>query len=339
MKDFYYILGTDEKSTTLEIKEAYRKLSKKFHPDLNFNDKYFEKHFREVKEAYETLIDPDKRIAYDIKLSKFKADPTYDQYAEDLKHREDELRQREEKIKFRQAYPHYHRNSRTRTTNNNNNNNIKKPIPPGRKSKTRKVDIGFTLVLILITLIFGNYVMKVVSGAKKTLITNRTPIMPADVAFTPVSHKRKHKPVVVSNQDEANYTSAEDKPKDKVIADDYKSAVAENKAEAAANNSTNKVPVVIDDDQPPPADNTDEQPAVVSYKTPVPKNNFLYATNIVSNVTGVTNMRKTDRYGSAIIKEIPTNSRVLVIQKGDVFYKVLCDNYTGYVPKWALETK
>ena len=50
MKDFYYILGTEENATSLEIKEAYRKLSKKFHPDVNFNDKYFEKHFREIKE-------------------------------------------------------------------------------------------------------------------------------------------------------------------------------------------------------------------------------------------------------------------------------------------------
>ena len=70
MKDFYYILGTDENSTMLEIKEAYRKLSKKFHPDLNFNDKYFENHFREIKEAYETLVDPVKRTSYNAKLSK-----------------------------------------------------------------------------------------------------------------------------------------------------------------------------------------------------------------------------------------------------------------------------
>ena len=48
MKDFYYILGTDVNATSAEIREAYKKLSKKFHPDLNQNDYYFESRFKEV---------------------------------------------------------------------------------------------------------------------------------------------------------------------------------------------------------------------------------------------------------------------------------------------------
>ncbi len=68
MNDFYYILGLDANCTSNEIKEAYRKLSKKFHPDLNQGDKYFESRFREVKDAYETLIDPVKRNRYDAVL-------------------------------------------------------------------------------------------------------------------------------------------------------------------------------------------------------------------------------------------------------------------------------
>jgi uncharacterized protein YgiM (DUF1202 family) len=50
-------------------------------------------------------------------------------------------------------------------------------------------------------------------------------------------------------------------------------------------------------------------------------------------------MRKGDRYSSPVIKEIHTNSKVFVLKKGDVFYKVLCDNETGYIPKWSLEDK
>ena len=65
MKDFYSILGIDSNCTTAEIKDAYRKLSKKFHPDLNQGDKYFENRFREINEAYEILHDPDKRFRYD----------------------------------------------------------------------------------------------------------------------------------------------------------------------------------------------------------------------------------------------------------------------------------
>ena len=126
------------------------------------------------------------------------------------------------------------------------------------------------------------------------------------------------------------------KPPEKIIADDYKSAVAETKAEAAKAPDEQPVPVVTEEAEVQP----DQPVNTVSYKpTPNSKGAILYATNIVSNVTGVTNMRRSGKYDSAIIKEIPTNSKVFVIQKGDVFYKVLCDNSTGYVPKWALEEK
>jgi len=62
MKDFYYILGVGADSTLSEIKDAYRKLSVKFHPDLNPGDEYFEGRFREINEAYQTLSDPQNRM-------------------------------------------------------------------------------------------------------------------------------------------------------------------------------------------------------------------------------------------------------------------------------------
>jgi molecular chaperone DnaJ len=62
MKDYYKILGVDKKSTQEEIKKAYRKLSKKYHPDIN--DGKDEK-FKEVAEAYEILSDEKKRKSYD----------------------------------------------------------------------------------------------------------------------------------------------------------------------------------------------------------------------------------------------------------------------------------
>lgn len=65
MKNYYYFLGVNEKATDEEIKKAYRKLSLKYHPDKNAGDPYFEERFREVKEAYDVLINPDKRKAYD----------------------------------------------------------------------------------------------------------------------------------------------------------------------------------------------------------------------------------------------------------------------------------
>ena len=55
VKDYHYILGIKKDASKDEIKSAYRKLSKKFHPDLNPEDKYFEERFKDIQEAYEKL--------------------------------------------------------------------------------------------------------------------------------------------------------------------------------------------------------------------------------------------------------------------------------------------
>jgi len=64
-KDYYRILGVDRKAAAAEIKRAYRKLARKFHPDLNPGDKTAEAKFKEIQEAYSVLSDPKKRSQYD----------------------------------------------------------------------------------------------------------------------------------------------------------------------------------------------------------------------------------------------------------------------------------
>lgn len=64
-RDYYEVLGLSKSASVDEIKKAYRKLAKQYHPDLNPGDKSAEAKFKEVNEAYEVLSDSDKKARYD----------------------------------------------------------------------------------------------------------------------------------------------------------------------------------------------------------------------------------------------------------------------------------
>lgn len=64
-RDYYKILGVDRNSSEKEIKKAYRKLARKYHPDVNPGDNEAEERFKQINEAHEVLSDPEKRKKYD----------------------------------------------------------------------------------------------------------------------------------------------------------------------------------------------------------------------------------------------------------------------------------
>src|SRR5215217_3453274 len=64
-RDFYEVLGVSKTASADEIKKAHRKLVRKYHPDVNKNNKEAEERFKEAQEAYDVLSEPGKRRNYD----------------------------------------------------------------------------------------------------------------------------------------------------------------------------------------------------------------------------------------------------------------------------------
>ena len=89
--DYYKVLELDKNATKSDIKKAYRKLARKYHPDLNPNDTAAQKKFQQINEAQEVLIDPEKR-------------KKYDQYGKDWEHAEEFERQKAQQQQYQRQY-------------------------------------------------------------------------------------------------------------------------------------------------------------------------------------------------------------------------------------------
>lgn len=94
--DYYKVLGVSKKATEAEIKKAYRKLARKYHPDVNPNDKEAEKKFKEINEANEVLSNAENR-------------KKYDKYGKDWKHAEEFEKAQRQQQQYQQQGRSYQR--------------------------------------------------------------------------------------------------------------------------------------------------------------------------------------------------------------------------------------
>ena len=302
MKDYYYILGLDANSTQDEIKEVYRKLSKKLHPDLNQGDEYFENRFKDIQEAFETLRDPVKRAIYDTRLNQFRANA---------------------EVKKQQSYDKAYRPGPTR--------------PPAAAPKTKRATtlrkgpgLGFDIALCIVAIVVAVYLYRWFTSKpsfKPVYQEIATPV----ASIVHVKHKHKHpfknKPAADSVMRHFHYL-----PEKVAVATRLAKKPAADKAE------TVEVPLVVDKPATRAAA-TRPFPKTGAVVKTIAHHDFLYETFVHPNVTGIVPMRAYNTFSSNIIASIPGHSKVLVLERGDTSYRVCYDKSIGFVPKWSLEEK
>jgi len=308
MKDLYSVLGIDVNASATDIREAYRKLSKKFHPDLNENDPYFENRFKEIRDAYELLSDPIGRAAYDNQLKKFReypvpsADPKKPTGKSSVNTKINWAFTAMLFLLFT-LFAYYVVRSVTHTkpvkmasvntattaslTTHHKRHRHKKAAPQIADAKSQLKSTPYVDTISARTI-------------KPSISRVLTPAIAIAEKPKPVSASTITKPAVTVNQP-------------KPFAPVSTTVVSASPAQNAA---------VM---QSPARPLQQNQTAVLA------------DAYIKANATGIVYMRQLNNYNADVVGVIPGDSKVTVLEKGGNFYKVSYNNKTGYVPNWTVQ--
>jgi DnaJ-domain-containing protein 1 len=166
MKDYYYILGVQENASLSEIKSAFRKLSKKLHPDVNSNDRFFTDKFREVLEAYEVLSNESARQNYDASFSSFHDAKNEAFLYEQIKRERENINR--EKEKLRQEREQF-------------NNSKAAPRPPVVSTTPKSQESSTATVWVLIIIAFCVFIFFIANSGQKPVSESHVAAVPEAV--------------------------------------------------------------------------------------------------------------------------------------------------------------
>lgn len=216
-----------------------------------------------------------------------------------------------------------------------------KDLYPARRSffRTRTIDVTFTIILGLFTFVFGYYVITAIQHHTKAAKAKKALIISAVVHHKTGRRQKRHRFMVSSKSPYskigvADTTGVLPFQQTSVIQPPIQTPVIQtpnyvDKNSMVSSNTSD----VSQNEIKPVSDNLSTEKMLVK------EANLPYTTFLRANETGVINMRKFDSYGSQIIKVIPTNAEVAVLEKGNSYYKVIFENTTGYVAKWNVLKK
>lgn len=169
MNDYYYILGLKKDANQQDIKVAYRKLSKKFHPDVNPNDSFFEERFKEIQNAYEILSNSTKKTEYDRNTGNYtKRKTENDRPAEkSAEQARNEENLRKEQVKQQQKQQKQRERQKRQEEENRRNKEYEKQLRKTENQKTFGCIFGVLILFIAIGILIDGASNDKVDGNKK----------------------------------------------------------------------------------------------------------------------------------------------------------------------------
>jgi len=177
-------------------------------------------------------------------------------------------------------------------------------------ARLKKISTSLKVVLSLLALLAVAYAVNLFTGHKQVILADADTVA---VDHTPQKFKKRHK-----NKQHIQKSSAI-----KVVDRIAQSPATQIKPEIIKPSSR----VALQNPKAPKPD------------TLANTNNFIYTTYVQPNVTGVVKLRDQDNFYANTLTNIPANSKVQVLKRGQTYYQVAYNHTIGFVPKWTLKTK